>query len=619
MKRYIKNIFKCRVVGTCRAMFSTLSAIVVGTILSLSLQSCSDNINENIVCPNDNGGKVEVTFMIPNEESLEFGTRVDGTRVDATDSENTFNNIYLVYQFVKDGNGNSVTDNAFRIIDLTNRMVSKNDPYRYYAETFLPGQYRFFVAVNFDEYLGDGNTVSNSITTIDEISSKINNFNTDQTILANHLPMGCLDTEMIRNGYKVSTGIVTISSDNTNVITAPLTFLCAKVRYTILFDATENGISKEFGEKRIRFDVSNDELPYAEIGNTNVIYGQEQNITNLITNPGFYYNNQASNYGWTINPGTNGFEQTDQSYHTIPIARHYYENFNRYQVISNREPGLYRLEVNGFYRYGRNYWWDTGREKLSWQAHLDGTEQMYAHLYVNDSESPLMCLYDEDYGDDDESYQNSYPYWESEANTAFIEGQYLNTLNYILQEKGSLTIGVKKESTRDFDWTCFDNFKLFYTPMTIVDGGSERRQDIDLGRYEWPSKGVEYPGSANDELTPWSGSGSIDDWYSMPAKAWQGVTYLPENLSTDNKTVLHFPYCFGNQTTANGKEKTITLFDIDTSSDPKYDNNIYRSGLKRGMFYDVRIQVVTSQVEEDEFTLFVRVKDWKYNPEESSW
>lgn len=594
--------------GKCRQKLSLGHMAFVSLLVTSSLLSCSDNLKEDLVAPEDNQGMSIVIFSIPDEETVQFGNRETGTRVEATDLENTFNNIYLVYQYVKDGKGKDVTDNAFRIEDLTGKGSNLINGYRDYTLSFVPGQYRFFVVVNYDEYLGDGKTVANSITSIDEIEEKINNFSTSQNIIAGHLPMGCLDTEMFRNGYRISSGIVTIDGSNTNVITAPLTFLCAKVRYTILFDASSGGISEAFGEKRIRFDVNNEELPYANIYDSKIEYGQEQDLTDKIINPDFSEWNQPSSNGWTTNPKTI-FEGG------IPVARCYNQNIDCHQTILNRERGLYRLEVNGFYRYGRNAHWDSGNEKLAWQAHLDGTEILYAQMFVNDSESPLMSLYDEDYGNDYSGYYNTYPYFENDANIAFQAGKYINSLNYILQEYGSLTIGVKKEHTREFDWTCFDNFKLYYKSMTITGGNDIIRQNIELQRFNWPSKGVEYPQSATDVLYP--NTDSDDVWFGLSKKAWQGVAYLPENLS-NNKTVLHFPYCFGNQTTKKG-EKTIVLFDQNDFSDPQYDNNDYRSGLERGKFYDVRIKVVKSEIEDDEFTLNVRVIDWKYKPSDTVW
>ena len=594
-----------------------------GFILSLFLliqSACQDGINESQFNKTE-GESGNVILLVPIIKDFSgLNSRDENDRAEPGYKEGIFSNIYLIYQIVKDENGKSYSgDNAFNIISLTGKeSTSSNSDFKTYSQSFSPGTYRFYIAVNFDRYLGENKNVMNTITTEDQLKKLINNFNFgNQTIITEHLPMACLNTEFKRNSDNVKDGEVVINKNQTYELTAPLTFLCAKVRYTILFDASENGISKDFENSRISFfTASTDNQPYAYIFDNKVVYGEEEVLTSIINNPTFGsnndndennngYNNSKYLVGWT-------YTNTNKEFKVMNgVARCYNGEFNLYQTIDKREAGLYTLKVQGFYRYGKNNWWgsnyDYFNEILSWQAHLDGTEIIHANMYINEQSVPLNSLYDENYGTDYTEYEGTYPYFEKDANTAFKEGKYNNSLTYLLNSEGSLTIGVKKEKTQRYDWTCFDNFQLSYQPI-ITQSGSERKIYIDLGKYDWPEDKDDYPSSYVDELPAFQ----IDDtqWDSKPRKAWQGVTYLPENKATekDFKTRLFFPYSYSNAT-EKFDEKSIVLFD-------KSENiSDFTSTLNRGMFYDVVIKVKTS----DLFVVNVSVNDWNYHQEEEFW
>lgn len=191
---------------------------------------------------------------------------------------------------------------------------------------------------------------------------------------------------------------------------------------------------------------------------------------------------------------------------------------------------------------------------------------------------------------------------------------------------------------------------------------------LDLGRYEFPENGENYPESASDNLIPWTDSPNLAKWKSSHQRVWQGVVYLPENdLKTeksslegllsnynsntsdgeklklsglDKYTTLVFPYVIEKYNDGNGNyqdavinedtmfdEKTFSLFNDESQihygsssnypDDPNYDNKLengYSEGLKRGFFYDVVAKVVNPNEEPELFIqVFIGDHPWLYH------
>ena len=194
-------------------------------------------------------------------------------------------------------------------------------------------------------------------------------------------------------------------------------------------------------------------------------------ITSLIINPDFNSNNG------------NGWSGTDFTATSAGVAEHWNKNYNTYQILPNMPAGTYRLEVQGFYRYGYP---DYARS-----AHKDGTEQLLAYVYINDARTPFMSLYDEEY--------SVYPDNVSQANSAFnFDHKYNdNVVVYELREMGDLRIGIAKSSLVEGDWNCFDNFKLYFKPSAAsVDSlkeefeGESEYFTLDGLRVEKPQRGI---------------------------------------------------------------------------------------------------------------------------------
>ena len=144
------------------------------------------------------------------------------------------------------------------------------------------------------------------------------------------------------------------------------------------------------------------------------------------------------------------------------LAEQWNKTFDNYQVLQNMPAGTYILSCQGFYRHG----WDAN-------SFQNGTEELLAELYINDSHAKIMSLYaDSTYTLDPYTYPNSV----DDANTAFNEkGQYKdNKVVYTLTEPGDLQIGVRKTVECAGDWTIFDNFKLEYS-------GDIRTIELEMG------------------------------------------------------------------------------------------------------------------------------------------
>ena len=184
-------------------------------------------------------------------------------------------------------------------------------------------------------------------------------------------------------------------------------------------------------------------------------------LTCMIENADFA---QGGDYWNTINGFTaaNGF-----------VAEFWNKNFYMWQIISGLPNGKYEVGVQSFFRYGSR--------DVSWQSHRNGTEQLNARLFANDSETPVMSLYDDSaakqYGT--ANYYN-YPDNVTQANQAFnTYGLYNNKVETSVTD-GTLVIGLYKTEYIDSDWCCFDNFTLTYlgptTGVQTMENGERRTE-----------------------------------------------------------------------------------------------------------------------------------------------
>lgn len=193
-------------------------------------------------------------------------------------------------------------------------------------------------------------------------------------------------------------------------------------------------------------------------------------ITSMIENPHFATNSTA---GWR------GSSLTAARDH---MAEQYDKVFNTYQDLLNMPAGQYRLQVQGFYRYGVN-------GKPEYDA---GTYELLAFYYLNDTELPFRALYSETY--------TGYPNNTYSAGRAFnVDLKYENEpLLHTLDAMGTLRVGVKKTKAMSQDWTAFDNFRLYYKPSSAgIDEVPVDRYDAEAVYYDLRGIRVAEPAHGN--------------------------------------------------------------------------------------------------------------------------
>lgn len=130
------------------------------------------------------------------------------------------------------------------------------------------------------------------------------------------------------------------------------------------------------------------------------------------------------------------------------------------QVVRNLPAGVYRMNVQGFYRMG-----DMGPAA---EARTNGTEVLHAKFFANGDSIPVMSVLDcagmlEGVGNGGYTGYGLAPNSMGEASQFFSAGHYVNTLMFTLEEGvDSIKLGVTKTGSVGADWLIFDNFRLEY-------------------------------------------------------------------------------------------------------------------------------------------------------------
>lgn len=233
----------------------SVTAAFAALAVSLGFTNCSDTI-DTPDRPGDVDAKPGVTIFIPNiENAFNYGrSRADGNETDkntaeALEEEASIKNMYLV-MIDKDENLRLIDMKALKP-DTENLPVNGSyTPYR--LPEIESGNYKLYVLANLDKYLGQGKSVED-IKSESELKSVVLDFAdiaTDATIEKGELPMACMalkeDPSEIAKEEHELTGYKSLYAD--------LSFLCAKVRYTILFDSEPGGFSNSFNGSVIDFD-----------------------------------------------------------------------------------------------------------------------------------------------------------------------------------------------------------------------------------------------------------------------------------------------------------------------------------------------------------------------------
>ena len=142
---------------------------------------------------------------------------------------------------------------------------------------------------------------------------------------------------------------------------------------------------------------------------------------------------------------------------TNMCAERFNTTFDVYQTI-NVPNGLYKVEVQGFYRNG-------GYADAA-AKHVDGSEQLLAAVYANTAETPLQSIFTEagkvDAGVTTDGIDGKFPNSMKDASAFFSAGLYNNVVENVVVVDGTLTVGVRKSEAVGDDWSIFDNFRITY-------------------------------------------------------------------------------------------------------------------------------------------------------------
>lgn len=186
------------------------------------------------------------------------------------------------------------------------------------------------------------------------------------------------------------------------------------------------------------------------VGTERYIDGNDYTI--YITNPSFddnYYGGWEGTILSGVNPDNN--------------AEHYNKSYNTYQTITGLPAGKYKVGVQGFYRKG-----SPNKDYELWQS--GDTANNNAMIYANSSEGSYSIPFvpassaalPESIGGKAASVGNGLyiPDNMVAAGAWFAAGYYHNYLEIEVGSDGVLTIGIKKDTTIDSDWTIIDNWTL---------------------------------------------------------------------------------------------------------------------------------------------------------------
>lgn len=235
------QVASCMTLGTC--------------LLTLILGACTDDLSVKTDTTDAEQLKPGITIRIPNIEGSAFtSTRTD--EVNASLDEAKVNDLWLV---VCSGSTTKVYELLNKRDDKQNSNLLQGDKYTSFTiddNQLDADDYKIYVFGNIEDYLPANSLTEGTSTTLKEatieswaldFSDLLTAENSDKLQLGN-LPMACLPKEMNgRNGTSVDEdGKINFQKGDVKEVEADLTFLCSKVRYTILFDNTESGFSNKF-------------------------------------------------------------------------------------------------------------------------------------------------------------------------------------------------------------------------------------------------------------------------------------------------------------------------------------------------------------------------------------
>ena len=162
--------------------------------------------------------------------------------------------------------------------------------------------------------------------------------------------------------------------------------------------------------------------------------------------------NDLRNSKWNGTPSIGGDN-------TNMCAERFNTTFDVYQTI-NVPNGLYKVEVQGFYRNG------TYADAAA--KHVGDSEQLLAAAYANTVETPLQSIFAEAGNCEAEGtattdgIEGAFPNNMKAASAFFTAGLYNNVIENVVVVDGTLTVGVRKSEATANDWSIFDNFRITF-------------------------------------------------------------------------------------------------------------------------------------------------------------
>ena len=163
---------------------------------------------------------------------------------------------------------------------------------------------------------------------------------------------------------------------------------------------------------------------------------------------------------WTreVNGGNGGAWVNNTENHGYEVWNA--DDFKIHQTIEGLKPGLYEVSVSGFWREG------DGPNQAA-IVNNDGALQQKAYLYANDQQALLKNIAScPDFAPGfatQASVKGNFPNWPAEGLEYFEVGAFKTSLNVIVEDDGTLTLGVGVDEKVAFgDWVVMDNFRLKY-------------------------------------------------------------------------------------------------------------------------------------------------------------
>lgn len=174
--------------------------------------------------------------------------------------------------------------------------------------------------------------------------------------------------------------------------------------------------------------------------------------TFLVRGANFNRNDQE-NAAWSGSPAFGGDDHVGYAGEVFNVA-----TVEVAQEIKNVPNGVYRVDVQGFYRMGGH-----GAGPAT-EARQNGTEVIPAYFFANDESVQVMSIIDEAgkmnegvaFGDYGMAPDNM-----AQAVHAFTAGLYEHSMVLTVTD-GTIKLGVVKTAGVENDWLMFDNFRLTY-------------------------------------------------------------------------------------------------------------------------------------------------------------